>query len=326
MAWQSWKKHRTRKFRTGAAKAISIWPWAIAAAACLIAAAFAFVLFREKAPPAPEAYRLTIRLPDNVTFSPSAALGTVARWPSRRLSGVDTDGRTSIWVQDMDGEEARALPATDPVIDSPPVFWSPDSRYVVFPSDSKIRKADVSSGTTQDICDRPALPIGGSWNRDGVIIFGTISTGLWRVPAEGGTPAPLTVLDPSRHESEHELPSFLPDGRHFLYFINSTVPENSGIYVGSLDDPPERQNKKRLLATRFGATYVPSDSLSAGHLLFLRDGVVMAQAFDPDKLELLGDPAPVAERVGSAFETGHFSANSHGVWSTGDSLPHPTTN
>ena len=153
------------------------------------------------------------------------------------------------------------------------------------------------------------LPIGGSWNRDGVIIFGTISTGLWRVPAEGGTPTPLTVLDPSRHESEHELPSFLPDGRHFLYFINSSDPANSGIYVGSLDDPPERQNKKRLLATRFGATYVPSNRLSAGHLLFLRDGVLTAQAFDPDKLELAGDPAPVAERVGSAFETGHFSAN-----------------
>jgi hypothetical protein len=104
------------------------------------------------------------------------------------------------------------------------------------------------------------------------------------------------------------LPSFLPDGRHFLYFINSTVPEESGLYVGSLDDAPERQSKKRLLANRFGATYVASDG-GAGHLLFLRGGVVMAQAFDATKLELLGEPAPVAERVGSAFETGHFAVS-----------------
>ena len=75
-------------------------------------------------------------------------------------------------------------------------------------------------GTTQDICNKPGLLVGGSWNRDGVIIFGGLTTGLWRMPAEGGTPVPLTVLDASRHEIEHELPSFLPDCRHFIYFIN----------------------------------------------------------------------------------------------------------
>jgi len=289
--------------------AISIWPWAIAAAACLIAAGLALVLFRGKAPTAPEAYRLTIRLPEHVTFSPDAALALSPDGHRVAFPAVDPDGRTLVWVQDMDGEEARALRNTDPIIDSPPFFWSPDSRYIVFPSYSKIRKADVLGGTTQDICDRTVLPIGGSWNRDGVIIFGSVSTGLWRASAEGGTPVPLTVLDSSRHESEHELPSFLPDGRHFLYFINSTDPGNSGMYVGSLDDPPERQSKQRLLDTRFGATYVTSDG-GAGHLLFLRDGVLMAQIFNPDKFELLGDPAPVAERVGSAFETGHFSVTS----------------
>jgi eukaryotic-like serine/threonine-protein kinase len=291
----------------GTATAIPIWPWAIAAAACLAAAGLALVLLRGKAPASPEAYRVTIRLPESVTFSPSAALALSPDSHRVAFPAVDPEGRTSVWVQDMDGEQARALPGADPSIDSPPFFWSPDSRYIVFPSDSKIRKADVLGGTVQDICDRTVLPVGGSWNRDGVIIIGSISTGLLRVPAEGGTPVPLTVLDPSRHETEHELPSFLPDGRHFLYFINSTVPENSGMYVGSLDDPPEHQSKKRLLATRFGANYVPADNLGSGHLLFLRDGVLMAQGFNPEKFDLLGDAAPVADRVGSAFETGHFS-------------------
>lgn len=242
-----------------------------------------------------------------MTFSPSAALELSPDEHHVAFPAIGTDGRTSIWIQDMDGEETRALPNTDPVIDSPPVFWSPDSRYIAFPGALKIRKVDVVSGAVQDICDTPALPIGGSWNRDGVVIFGSLTTGLWRVPAEGGKAVPLTILDASRHDIEHELPSFLPDGRHFIYF-NSTVPEESGIYVGSLDDSPDHQSKRRILATRFGGEYVPSDDRASGHLLFLRDGTLMSQRFDAARLELLGEPAPVAERVGSAFETGHFSA------------------
>ena len=292
------------------ATSFSVWPWIVAAAACLVAAGLAFVLLRQKTPTPPNVYRLTVRLPEGVTFSPSAALELSPDGHQVAFPAIGTDGRTSIWVQDMDGGEARPLPNTDPVIDAPPVFWSPDSRYIVFASESKIRKADVSGGSVQDICDRPALPIGGSWNRDGVIIIGSTTTGLWRVPAEGGTAVPLTAVDASRHEIEHELPSFLPDSRHFTYLINSTVPEESGIYVGSLDDPPDRQSKKRLLATRFGATYVPSVS-GPGHLLFLRDAALMAQSFDASTFELTGEAAPIAEQVGSAFETGHFSAGSN---------------
>jgi eukaryotic-like serine/threonine-protein kinase len=294
------------------AGAFSIWPWAFGAA-CLVALGLAFVLFREKPPMAPEAYRFTVRLPENATFSPSAQLALSPDGRRVAFPAIGKDGRTSVWVQEIDGEEARVIPESDPQSDPPPFFWSPDSRFIAFPSNSKIRKADVSDGTVQDICDRTALMVGGSWNRDGVIIFGTNTTGLWRVSAEGGAPVPLTILDASRHEVEHELPSFLPDGRHFLYFINSQVPEDSGMYVGSLDDSPERQSKKRLLATRFGATYVSSDRGTGdggtGRLLFLRNNVVMAQAFDTTKFELLGEPAQVADRVGSAYETPHFSVS-----------------
>jgi eukaryotic-like serine/threonine-protein kinase len=235
---------------------LSWWPWAIAAAACLIAAVFGFQFVRGKPPAAPEMYRLTIRLPENVKFTRSAQL--VLSPDGRRIAfpAVGPEGQQSVWVQELDGGEARSYPGTDPVTDPTPFTWSPDSRYVVFSSASKIRKADVLSGTVQDICERPVLPIGTSWNRDGVIIMGGSSTGLWRVPAEGGTPVRLTSLDPAQHQSEHELPSFLPDGKHFLYFGVSSVPEESGIYIGSLDDAPEKQNKKRLLANHFGATYV----------------------------------------------------------------------
>ncbi len=289
------------------ATSFSVWPWIVAAVACLVAAGLAFVLLRQKTPTLPDVYRLTVRLPENVTFSPSAQLALSPDEHHVAFPAIDSNGRTSIWVQDMDGGEARPLPSTDPVNDTPPAFWSPDSRYIVFASELKIRKADILGGAVQDICDRPALPIGGSWNRNGVIIFGSATTGMWRVPAEGGTAAPLTVLDASRHDIEHELPSFLPDGRHFIYFINSTVPEESGIYVGSLDDSPDHQSKNRVLATRFGAEYVPTSAPGTGHLLFLRDSALMAQGFNATKIELIGEAAPIAEQVGSAFETGHFA-------------------
>ncbi len=91
--------------------------------------------------------------------------------------------------------------------------------------------------------------------------------GRWS--AAGGKPAPLTVLDASKHERQHELPAFLPDGKHFLYLRVSRVPRESGIFAGSLDDPPERQSGKRILATGFGAAYAPSGGKGPGRLLFL---------------------------------------------------------
>jgi hypothetical protein len=140
-----------------------------------------------------------------------------------------------------------------------------------------------------------------------LIIFGSNTAGLWKVSAAGGTPASLTKLDDSRHERNHELPSFLPDGHHFLYLRVSANPEESGIFAGSTDDAPERQSRKRILATSFGAYYVPGNDGGSGWLLFLNDGTLMAQSFDSAKLERRGEPVPVAEDVGWAYETGLFS-------------------
>jgi hypothetical protein len=100
---------------------------------------------------------------------------------------------------------------------------------------------------------------------------------------------------------------FLPDGRHFLYFRNSTAPEVTGEYVGSLDDPPERQSEKRILTTEFGADYVPSEDRNSVRLLFLLNGNLMAQTFDLGKLEVIGEPSAVVERIDTSYETAHFS-------------------
>ena len=297
--------------RAGPQSAISApkWLWCIAIAGSLAAAALAVIHFREKPAVEPDVIRYQIRLPEKTTFTRSESLSLSPDGRHVAFSGIGPDGKTGVWLQDLDAEEARALPDTDTGPNPPPFFWSPDSRYVVFSGNSnKLRKADSQGGPTQDICNKPGPPVGGSWNSGGVIIFGNTTTGLWRCPAEGGTAVPLTVLDASRQEREHELPVFLPDGKHFLYLRVSKTPEMTGIYAGSLDDPPERQSTKLLLATGFGAIYVPSPGSGIGRLLFLRQGTLMAQPFDPGKLALMGEPSSIAERVGTTFETGYFSA------------------
>src|SRR5579872_2670951 len=215
-----------------------LWLWAVTAVACLAAAVLGVMRLREKRLAPPPVTRFQIRLPDQVHFTG----GTFSLSPDGRhlaFSAVAPSQAPAVWVQDLDALEAHPLPGTFTGNNPPPFFWSPDSRFVVYSENSpKMRKADVTGGPIQEICDKPNPPVGGSWNRDGVIIFGSTSAGLWRVPAAGGKPVPLTVLDASRHERQHELPEFLPDGHHFLYLSISNIPEESGIFIGSLDEPP----------------------------------------------------------------------------------------
>jgi Tol biopolymer transport system component len=283
--------------------------WALAAIAVLaIAAALVtFLHIRETPAPVAESVSLRVRLPDKAAFSAS---GSIVLSPDGRrvaISAVDAEGTPGVWVQDAGAAEARVIPGTNTGRNPPPFFWSPDSRFVVYSSNStRLRKADVTTGENFDICEKPTPPIGGSWNRDGVIIFGSNSTGLWRVAATGGKPERLTALDNSRKEREHELPSFLPDGKHFLYLRISNEPEKSGIYVGSLDDAPDKQSLKRILATGVGAYFAQALDGSTW-LFFVREGTLVAQSFNLSTYELSGPIVPIAERVGTIYETGYFS-------------------
>jgi eukaryotic-like serine/threonine-protein kinase len=296
------------------AAAASKWLWSIAAAACAAAATLAVIQFRQKPPAAPEVVKYQIHLPENVWFTQTASFALSPDGQHIAFSAIGPDDEAAVWMQDLDGSEARELPDTHTGATTPPFSWSPDSRFVAFSGfGAMFRKADLQAGTSQDICEKPNPPVGSSWNNDGTIIFGSTSAGLWRVDAAGGKPTPITVLDASRQEREHELPDFLPDGRHFLYLRVSKIPDDTGIYVGSLDDPPEKQSEKMLLPTGFGAEYVPSPGSGVGHLLFLHNGTLMSQSFDPDKLELSGEPTAIAGQIGAGYETGFFSASASTV-------------
>ena len=286
-------------------------PWALLAAAVAALAALAVVHFREK-PMVAEAVRLEMPLPENATIP---AQGTFAVSPDGRqvaFFAVGPDGVQRIWIRSMNSLEARPIAGSETSND-PPFFWSPDSRYIAFDGRGRLKKIDILGGNPETLCDLSGVAVGGSWNHDGVIIFGQSPGGIMRVSSNGGSASPLTMLDPSRGEIQHVLPSFLPDGRHFIYVRYSSRPENSGVYVGSLDARPQEQSSKMLLQTPYGVAYVPSSDSGFGRLLFVRDGTLMMQSFDTKRLEFLGEPVTVAEQLGSYREASFFSASSNGV-------------
>src|SRR5207302_2061830 len=159
-------------------------------------------------------------------------------------------------------------------------FWSPDSRFVAFFAGGKLKKIDVSGGGLQTVCDA-SDGRGGTWNSDGVMVFAPSSgDGLYRVPAVGGVPTPVTKLDPARQEVSHRMPFFLPDGRHFLYASVLAGAESRGIYLGSLDT----KETKRILGAVSKPEYAPP-----GYLLFVSEGKLMAQRFEAQTFQLSGD-------------------------------------
>jgi eukaryotic-like serine/threonine-protein kinase len=279
-------------------------PWVAWSVAALLGVTVVLTTFlsRGKRPPVTTPVRFEIRLPAgtlNLTLSPDG----------RQLAFLapGTDGRNLVWIRALDALEPHSLPGTENVF-GPPVFWSPDSRFIAFQAGNKLKKIAISSGPPQDICDASVVILGGAWNRDGIVIFGTDGNGIMQVPAAGGVPALLTTT--GGHNEVHVFPSFLQDGRHFLYLRAS---ENPGIYLGSLDVKPEQQSSRRIVSTSLMAVYAAPADPRRGRLLFLREGSLLAQVFDEKSLQLQGDPIPVAERVGSLFLSGQFSVSPSGV-------------
>jgi serine/threonine protein kinase/Tol biopolymer transport system component len=265
------------------------WYLAATALAMLMAVVFAWGYFTRRPAPDAQLMKLSLLPPDKTSFG-QIAVSYDGRWLA--FTGA-TGGKVQLWARSLATGETKLLEGSDGAT-SP--FWSPDSRFIGFFSGGKLKKVEVSGGLPSTLCD-VGVAIGGAWNRGGVILFSSLgATGISRVPAAGGAPTTLLRPDLKRKESDYYVPSFLPDGRHFLYFVNSSDKDTRGIYLGSL----EGDVRRRLLGDASNAIYAASDTDGSGkgYLLFGREGALMAQPFDTAAMQLGGEAISVAPQVG----------------------------
>jgi serine/threonine protein kinase len=220
-----------------------------------------------------------------------------------------SEGRYRLWIRPLDSLQWQVLQGTE---DASYPFWSPDSAYIGFFAQGKLRKIAVTGGPPQTLCDAPGGR-GGTWGATGVVLFApTLTGGLYKVPAAGGVPEPATKLTTTGSSDSHRYPEFLPSGRNFLYLQQTDQKGAEGIFAGSLDGA----KPIRLLPDQSNAIYVPPTApRTSGYLLFRREGTLMAQPFDPDRLQLDGEMFPVAEQVGVSGNVGMgaFSVSENGA-------------
>ena len=281
-----------------------LWP-TVAAIAILAAVAVSFLYFRE-APAAESVFHLSVQLPDKFRVS------YFVLSPDGRTLAITSYGgiKTQIWLRSLDSPELRPLANTD---DARNPFWSADSHSLGFFADGKLRTVSASGGPATPLCDAD-IGGGGAWNRDGVILFATNTGVLQRVSAAGGACTALTPAEPGIRSYQ---PQFLPDGRHFL----SENRGQQGLYLGALDQPAGR----KILPDDTSAIFVlRRNSAGQGHLLFQREGKLMAQLFNAETFELTGDPFLVAPQLSRTLSQGQVpasvSANGTLVYVSGSGL------
>jgi eukaryotic-like serine/threonine-protein kinase len=224
----------------------------------------------------------------------------------RRLAYVAQrpDGSSQLWVRSLATEEARPL---DAAVSYPSVvFWSADSRYIVFSGGGKLRKIDASGGPAQLLADLQTVLVGGFSSQDDRLVYSDAGQGLVGVPSAGGTPAPLAA-DAGGGHTGAVTPSALPGG-NFVYCQCGGTDER-GIFIAT----PGAGAPRKILPDQSLVQYAPSPDPELGYILFLRGGAtatdlgtLMAQPIHPRQLRLLGDPVAIAEGVRgfSASETG----------------------
>jgi Tol biopolymer transport system component len=258
--------------------------WTLAGLAAAATVAFA-VAYARRTPRSAPVVRASLVLPEK-TY-----IGDVAISPDGRriaFTAAKLGGQPALWVRDLD--EAAPVRLTGDEEDLRFPFWSPDGRFVAFFVPGKLQRIGPHGGAVQTICNVES-GTGGTWNRDGTIVFAPNATSpLFRVAAAGGKPEPLTKLDSGRNEASHRYPQFLPDGRHFLYLatdLGSGKGGQSAIRVTSLDGGSDK------VVVSVASNFQYAD----GWLLYVRDLAVVAQRFDPGRLDIAGVPSVIAPLV-----------------------------
>jgi hypothetical protein len=277
-------------------------PWILAGALALAALGMGALVLRRR-PVKPESIHAFLVAPPKTSFQLTGDIAApFALSPDGSHVVYGAGGR--LWNQSLRDGVAAPITGTEAAVFP---FWSFDGRRIGFFSDGKLRIADVAGGPIRSVADAPT-PRGGAWGKDGTIVFSPDFRGsLMRVAESGGAATPVTRLDPKLH-STHRWPSFLADGKHFVYLAASHAnprSENAGIYAVSLDGG----EPKRLTASYGGALPVP------GWLLLVQDGSLMATPFDAGRLAVTGPGVRVASDVNFDYGTwrGVFSVSQNGM-------------
>lgn len=265
------------------------------------------VLFIRRAPNRPEA-----RLVASISPPPDGGLWANMTQPAAISPNGEflamvaiRSSHTQLWVRRLDSLGAQPLAGTE---DATNPFWSPDSRYIGFFADGKLKKVDVSGGVVSNVCPAGLFNMGGAWSAQGVILFSVLPGKLQRVADGGGAPEPIPGIELAKAAFGPLWPSFLPDGKHFLYvewrYPSPGVKDNV-LWIGSLDG----EKPRRLPIAFTNAEY------SGGYLLFNRDGDLLAQPFELKQLELRGRPQPVAHNVqyDTFFDNAAFTVSRDGI-------------
>ena len=263
--------------------------------------------------------RVPVRSPYEFAISPAAGTQLVSL-EAGGPPAISPDGRTLAFVAaDANGQtliytrllgDARVTPVIGSDGASHP-FWSPDSRSLAFFAHGRLLRMALPGGQPRILSD-VAQARGGSWSKDGVIVFTPgFTEALYRIPADGGKAERITTLEFAQLETSHRWPVFLPDGRRFLFFVRSDRAAVQGLYEGSLDSP----QRTRIGDIASSAAYADPGDTGTGYLLFARDGALTAQAFSPSQSRLLGEPIAIAQLKGPEEDTSvaPVSASTNGV-------------
>ncbi len=272
----------------------------------------AFAWLRGRA--SPPVYRFSVE-PEHSKYPGMPAISPDGRYLSWSATGPT--GERMLWVRALNETHARLIPDTE---GAGAPFWSPDSQYIGFFANRFLKKArlndGVPSGSPRNLCPVETLAGGGAWNKDGIILFAPgLSGGLARVPASGGNPQPATTLNDAKFERSHLWPQFLPDGKHFIFFVLTDMDETTGVYAGSLDSPG---TPGRLFSSQTNAVYAAGPGTltsKGGYLLFIEDGSLMGQPFNPSRLETVGDAVTLATGVRpvASFSLAQISVSDNGT-------------
>ena len=282
------------------------WERLVWAAALLVAVAILAWNYKQRGPEAAHIVRSSLLPPAGSSYEP---YNFAVSPDGARLAFValDREGKSTLWVRSLSVVNAQEFSATDGAMYP---FWSPDSRRVGFFANEKLRILEPEDGAVKILCNAQTGR-GGTWNREGIIVFAPFIIGpLYQVADRGGEPTPVTKTTREGSGEAHRWPVFLPDGKHFLYLVDWNGPDDAksnGIYAGSLDSSESKPVSTEILSNM---------AFASGRLLFVRDRSLMAQAFDPVSFELSGAAQPIVEQellTDTGFLHSGFSTSQNGL-------------